>query len=120
MNQLVKFSVLIMCLFTLVAFSKPKITFIELGSVRCVPCRQMQPVMDSIRTKYSGVVEVVFYDVWTKEQKNKAKEYKIRVIPTQVFLDENGKEIHRHEGYYPLEEIEKFLKSKGIKPKRNK
>ena len=28
--------------------SANKVTFIELGSVRCIPCQQMQPVMKSI------------------------------------------------------------------------
>lgn len=40
-------------------------------------------------------------------------------IPTQVFLDENGKEFHRHEGFYPEAEIDKLLQSKGLKVKKN-
>ena len=44
-----------------------------------------------------------------------AEKYKIRVIPTQVFLDKNGKEFFRHEGYFPFEEIEKKLKAQGVK-----
>lgn len=46
---------------------KYKVTFIELGSVRCIPCQKMQPVMKSIETKYGNEVKVVFYDVWTPE-----------------------------------------------------
>jgi thioredoxin 1 len=38
------------------------------------------------------------------------------LIPTQVFLDANGKEFFRHEGFYPEKEIDKLLQSKGIKP----
>lgn len=97
---------------------KPKVTFIELGSVNCVPCKMMQPVMKAIEEKYGEQVKVVFYDVWTKEQKQYAQLYKIKLIPTQVFLDEKGKEFHRHEGFYPEEEIHKILKSKGLKPKK--
>ncbi len=96
---------------------KPKVTFIELGSVRCVPCKMMQPVMKNIEKKYGEQIKIIFYDVWTPEQKKYAQEYKIRVIPTQVFLDENGNEFHRHEGFYPEEEIDKLLKSKGLKEK---
>jgi len=36
-------------------------------------------------------------------------------IPTQVFLDENGKEFFRHEGFFSEEEIIKVLITKGIK-----
>jgi thioredoxin 1 len=97
---------------------KPKVTFIELGSVNCIPCKQMQPVMKAIEAKYGEQVKVIFYDVWTKEQKQYAQLYKIKLIPTQVFLDENGKEFHRHEGFYPEAEIDKLLQSKGLKPKK--
>jgi thioredoxin 1 len=97
--------------------AKPKVTFIELGSVNCIPCKQMVPVMKAIEEKYGDQVKVVFYDVWTKEEKKYAQLYKIKLIPTKVFLDENGKEFHRHEGFYPEAEIDKILKKKGIKPK---
>lgn len=97
---------------------KPKVTFIELGSVNCVPCKMMQPVMKAIEEKYGEQVKVVFYDVWTKEQKQYAQLYKIKLIPTQVFLDEKGKEFHRHEGFYPESEIDKILQGKGLKIKK--
>ena len=97
--------------------TKTKVTFIELGSVNCIPCKMMQPVMKKIEKKYADQVKVVFYDVWTQEQQKYAQEYKIKLIPTQVFLDENGKEFHRHEGFYPETEIDKILQGKGLKSK---
>lgn len=96
---------------------KPAITLVELGSVKCVPCRQMQPVMKAIEEKYAGQVKVVFYDVWQEDQRRYAEEYKIRVIPTQVFLDQNGRELMRHEGFFPEKDIDVFLQSKGVTPK---
>ncbi len=94
---------------------KYKVTFIELGSVRCIPCQKMQPVMKSIKEKYGSQVKVVFHDVWTPEGQPFAKTYGIESIPTQVFLDENGKEFSRHVGYFPEEDLVKVLKTKGVK-----
>lgn len=94
---------------------KPLVTFVELGSVKCVPCRQMQPVMAAIEKKYGEQVEVVFHDVWKSEERHFAEKYGIRVIPTQVFLDRDGKEFHRHEGFYPEAEIDKVLQKRGLK-----
>jgi len=91
---------------------KAKVTFVELGSVTCIPCRQMQPVMKSVEEKYKGQVKVVFHDVW--KDKKPAQQYGIKLIPTQVFLDENGQEFFRHEGFYPEAEIDKLLTSKGL------
>ncbi|WP_166961843.1 TlpA family protein disulfide reductase [Yeosuana marina] len=94
--------------------TKHKVTFIELGSVRCIPCQKMQPIIKSIEKKYGDQVEVVFYDVWTPEGKEKAKNYEFNLIPTQLFLDSDGKEYYRHVGYFPKEEIIKILQQKGI------
>ena len=95
---------------------KPTITFIELGSVNCIPCKKMQPVMKAIEQKYGEKIKVLFYDVWTEAQKPYAKIYGIRLIPTQVFLDENGKEFFRHEGFFPEEEIHKIFKQRNVIP----
>lgn len=94
--------------------NQPKITFVELGSVNCIPCRKMQPIMKSIEEKYDGQVKVVFYDVWRPEQRHYAQVFGIRLIPTQVFLDEFGNEIMRHEGFFPEEEIDAFLQGQGL------
>jgi len=96
---------------------KYKVTFVELGSVRCIPCQQMQPVMKSIEQKYGTQVKVVFHDVWTEAGAPYGKDYKIEAIPTQIFLDENGKEYYRHVGFFPEEELVKVLQQKGVKAK---
>jgi thioredoxin 1 len=93
---------------------QPKITFVELGSVNCIPCRKMQPIMKSIEEKYGGLVAVVFYDVWKPEQLHYAQEFSIRLIPTQVFLDKAGNEVMRHEGFFPEDEIDAFLQAQGL------
>ena len=71
------------------------VTFIELGSVNCIPCRMMQPIMRDMENTYQGQVRVVFHDVWTEEGKPYASQFGIRVIPTQVFLDAKGVEYFR-------------------------
>ena len=95
--------------------TKYKVTFIELGSVRCIPCQQMQPIMKSIEQKYGTQVKVVFHDVWTEAGAPYAKQYGIEAIPTQVFLDKDGKEYFRHVGFFPEEEMIKVLNQKGVK-----
>jgi thioredoxin 1 len=94
---------------------KPLVTFVELGSVKCIPCKQMQPVMKAIEEKYGKQISVVFYDVWKPEQQHYAEQYGIKLIPTQVFLDKDGKEFFRHEGFYPEAEIDKLLQKRGLK-----
>jgi len=96
-----------------------QITFIELGSVNCIPCKAMQPVMKSVEAKYGGQIKVVFCDVWQPDQRQYAQQYGIKLIPTQVFLDKEGTEIMRHEGFFPEKEIDAFLQKQGLKPKKS-
>lgn len=94
-------------------FSKHKVTFIELGADKCIPCRQMQPIMKEIAAEYPDQVLVVFYDVWKNPAP--AEYYKIQLIPTQVFIDKRGNELFRHVGFFPKEELLKFLRGHGVK-----
>jgi thioredoxin len=95
-----------------VDFSKYQVTFLELGADRCIPCKKMQPIMREIAAMFPDRVQVIFYDVW-KDPKP-AEKYRIQLIPTQVFLDQKGKEIARHVGLFPKEEILELLKKHGI------
>lgn len=93
---------------------KPLVTFVELGSLNCIPCKMMKPVMEAVQKEYGDKIEVIFYDV--NKNRQKSTEYKIRVIPTQVFLDAKGEEFYRHEGFFPQEELMKIVdKQMGIK-----
>jgi thioredoxin 1 len=94
---------------------KPLVTFVEIGAARCIPCKAMQPIMKEVAETYKGQVIVLFHDVWTQQGKEDAMKYNIRVIPTQVFLDNDGKEYFRHEGYFPKDEVIKVIKMQGVK-----
>lgn len=98
--------------------SKPDtvlVTFIEIGAAKCIPCKAMQPIMKAVAEEYKGQVKVVFHDVWTPQGKADATKYNNRVIPTQVFLNKDGKEYYRHEGFFPKDELVKVLKMQGVK-----
>ena len=76
---------------------------VDLGADKCIPCKMMMPVLEQLSTKYKGKLQVDFYDVWKNPAP--AQQYGIRVIPTQIFFDLQGKEIYRHEGYFSKEDI---------------
>ncbi len=86
---------------------------VDLGSTTCIPCKEMAPILEELKTEYAGKVDVEFIDVNTNVAA--ADEYKINVIPTQVFIDRDGKEVFRHEGFYPKAEILAQFEKMGIK-----
>lgn len=89
-----------------------KVMMLELGSVGCIPCEQMKPVMEKLRTTYKGKLEVLFIDV--RKDKENGRRFGVSMIPTQVFIDKSGKEFHRHIGFYSYEEIVPVLKKVGL------
>jgi len=76
---------------------------LDLGADKCIPCKMMIPVLDSLKKEYKGKLTVEFIDVW--KNPNAGQKYKISTIPTQIFYDANGKELYRHIGYFPKEDI---------------
>lgn len=94
------------------AKKEKKIVMLELGSVGCIPCEQMKPVMERLKKDFRGKLEVIFIDV--RVDSYAARKFGVYVIPTQVFIDKNGREFHRHIGYYPYESIVYVLKKAGL------
>ena len=87
-------------------------TLVELGSLTCVPCKMMEEVLDELRSGYADRLNVQFVNVHADPET--ARAYGIRVIPTQVFLDAQGDEIYRHQGYFPTEDILKAFSENGV------
>ncbi len=94
------------------AKAENKIVMLELGSVGCIPCESMKPVMARLRESYNGKLDVIFIDV--KKDHDAGRRFGVYMIPTQVFLDKTGREFHRHVGFYSYEEIAAMLKETGI------
>jgi thioredoxin 1 len=78
---------------------------VDLGSKQCIPCKKMEPILEELKTEYAGRLDVEFIDVGLRENAAKARAYGVKLIPTQVFLDKDGKELWRHEGFMGKAEI---------------
>ncbi len=72
---------------------------IDLGSTECVPCKLMWPALEKMKEEFTGKLTVEFVDVGKRENAALARQYSVKMIPTQVFLDADGKELWRHEGF---------------------
>lgn len=86
---------------------------IDLGSDKCIPCKMMAPILDELKNEYKGKVKVEFINVRTDP--DSAEQYGIQSIPTQIFFDAKGKEVYRHAGFMPKDDIEAKLKDMGVK-----
>ena len=94
------------------ALSNGKPTLTEFGRGVCVPCKAMKPILEELSVEYKGRLNVVIVEI--DDHLDLTRQYEIMVIPTQIFFNSSGKEVFRHIGFYPKEEIIAQLKKVGI------
>jgi len=88
-------------------------SLVDFGASGCRPCDMMTPILAALEKQYEGKVNVLFVHV--QEEQILAARYGIESIPVQVFFDKNGKEVFRHTGFFPQNEIEKKLSEMGVR-----
>ncbi len=81
-----------------------KLTFLAFSAEDCSACRRMESVMKEVENEYDDV-NVVFVNVLLPESQIFVKYYGIAAVPTQILLDENGREYFKHHGYYSFKKI---------------
>jgi thioredoxin 1 len=94
------------------AKSTGKVTMIDLGATECIPCKMMAPILEELKKEYAGKADIVFIDVW--KNPSEAKKYGVRAIPTQIFFDAEGKEVHRNTGFMDKKRIVEILTRMGV------
>ncbi|MFA5516137.1 MAG: thioredoxin family protein [Desulfuromonadales bacterium] len=76
---------------------------VDVGADKCIPCKMMAPILEELKTEYAGQMDVEFVDVW--KYREKAAQYGVQMIPTQIFYDASGKELFRRSGFIGKEDI---------------
>lgn len=95
------------------ARSSGRPSLVDFGSKGCRPCDMLAPILEELKKKYDGKANVLFVSV--NEEQILAARYGIQSIPVQIFFDKDGKEVFRHVGFFPQDEIEKALAKTGVK-----
>lgn len=91
---------------------KGRVTMVDLGAKKCIPCKMMAPIMVKLEAAYEGRAAIVFIDVW--ENREQGPRFKVHAIPTQIFFDEQGKEVFRHVGFFDEHSIIEQLSQMGV------
>lgn len=86
---------------------------IDLGARTCIPCKKMAPILEGLATEYRGRASVLFIDV--HENRAAARQFRVQMIPTQIFFDAKGKEVKRHVGFMDRAAIVAELNGLGVR-----
>ena len=88
------------------------IEVIKFGAEWCGPCKVIAPTIKSLKEKYDAIVgsQVNIIDIDIDENPELAEKYKVRNIPTIVFV-KNEEVIQKKVGVLTENEIEEIIKS---------
>ncbi|MFA6224041.1 MAG: thioredoxin family protein [Desulfomonilaceae bacterium] len=92
--------------------SKKVPILLEFGRGWCIPCKYMKPILEDMGKVYSGKAIVTTVDM--DANKNLVRDFRIRMMPTQVFLTPDGKEFFRNEGTLERENIAQVFTKMGL------
>jgi len=85
---------------------------VELGSDSCANCIAMQQVLAELRAHHPDRLEVVSINLMQHPEQTQV--WRVKFIPTQVFLDGQGRELYRHVGYLPRQAVEERFAALGF------
>jgi len=94
------------------ALSSGRLTLAEFGRGICIPCKAMKPILEELAAEYKEELNVVIVEI--DEHRALTGQYGIMAIPTQIIFDSSGKEVTRHMGFWPKEEIIAQLEKMGV------
>jgi thioredoxin 1 len=81
----------------------PRPRLLDLGAGKCVPCKAMKTILEELMANHGHQFDTQFIDVWLDPEQGRA--HNVRMIPTQIFFDEKGSELWRHEGFMSKDDI---------------
>ena len=86
---------------------------LDFGRGVCIPCKMMKPVLEEVAKEYDGKLLVRILEI--DQYRDLMREFKIHLIPTQIFIDSKGKVFHRHEGFMDKASVVTVLNQMGVK-----
>ena len=86
---------------------------LDFGRGVCIPCKMMKPVLEEVARDYDGKLLVKILEI--DQYRDLMKQFRIHLIPTQIFIDSKGKVFHRHEGFMDKASVVAVLDQMGVK-----
>lgn len=85
---------------------------LQFGKSYCPRCKANKPVLDGAAKAYAGRAQIVSVD--SDVNLRLARNFRIRLIPTQIFLLPDGREFYRHEGFLQAHHIAQIFDKMGL------
>jgi thioredoxin 1 len=87
---------------------KPLPQLLEFDRKFCPVCKASERVILAVKDAFPG--QFVVTKLYIDEAEPLFRRYQVAIVPTQVFLDPNVKEVYRHEGVFKTPDLVKKLR----------
>ncbi len=87
---------------------------VDLGRNQCLPCKMMKPVLEELKQRYAGVIEIEYINIAENPEVMEKLGLPVRAVPFQIFYDASGKVVKRHYGYMSKAEILQAFEDLGF------
>ena len=87
-------------------------TVVDFGSNRCIPCIRLRPVLLALKDAHRDRINVIFIEI--NDHGDLARQYRVHLIPTLIFFDAQGREVHRKMGFMDRQAMEQILQKLGF------
>jgi len=82
-----------------------KYTLLEFSGAGCAVCRRMEKVLTELNESHGREINIVFYEMTKPNGLQWGKYFGVVMIPTQVILNNEGKELFRSTGFISKDDI---------------
>ncbi len=86
---------------------------VNLKTENCIHCKRMVPVLAELKQDYGEAFRIYTFDIGVHPDIGRAYGT-IRILPTLVFFDREGREVLRYEGYMSKADILYRFESLGL------
>ena len=86
-----------------------KLTILDFWGENCLPCKKVAPIIDQLESEYYQSIDFKKINVELKENEDLLIKYKVRSIPTVIFLKED-KIVDTYVGPHPKSTYEQLIK----------
>ena len=86
-----------------------KLTILDFWGENCLPCKKEAPIIDQLESEYYQTIDFKKINVELKENEDLLIKYKVRSIPTVIFLKED-KIVDTYVGPHPKSTYEQLIK----------
>lgn len=82
-------------------------TIMSFSSTMCIDCQKMKKLLSEIEPTYQNKINFISINAMDKDKKvkNYINKYGVTLVPTLIFIDNNGNMLNKIEGYIQKEEL---------------